>query len=337
MSSWVCDYGRTYLIGWEFMTIRDLGSDDWDYLGRWRESGWRRILLARVAYSYITFIATFTHNNVQDEARRNIMNMQCIFYPSTILYALMSRQKADLYYLTMVEEPSNARFIKFIHKPFMLKLFPCISPVYAVEGQNNAFPRYHCNHYSCWKIKHNSPENKKEPPYEQNLVTVDLGLEWTLNLKTKVLSLDWGQFGQLSVDVSQVKLGNGLVQNLGENIDTNIELLSLAELDVLLAESGILRLVQHDLSKNLVGEGARHDEGRVAGGTSQVNETTLSKEDDVTTVLHEVTVNLWLDVLNALGVCLQPSNVNLDIEVTNVYLKVSRRRKFKGQYTYCKR
>ncbi|KAA8567369.1 hypothetical protein EYC84_010394 [Monilinia fructicola] len=92
---------------------------------------------------------TFTHNNVQDEARRNIMNMQCIFYPSTILYALMSRQKADLYYLTMVEEPSNARFIKFIHKPFMLKLFPCISPVYAVEGQNNAFPRYHCNHYSC--------------------------------------------------------------------------------------------------------------------------------------------------------------------------------------------
>lgn len=60
----------------------------------------------------------------------------------------MSRQKADLYYLTMVEEPSNARFIKFINNPFMLKLFPCVSPVYAVEGQN-AFPRYHCNHYSC--------------------------------------------------------------------------------------------------------------------------------------------------------------------------------------------
>ena len=31
----------------------------------------------------------------------------------------MSRQKADLYYLTMVEEPSNARFIKFINNPFM--------------------------------------------------------------------------------------------------------------------------------------------------------------------------------------------------------------------------
>jgi len=56
----------------------------------------------------------------------------------------------------------------------------------------------------------------------------------------------------------------------------------------------------------------------VTGGTSQVNETTLSKKDDVTAALHEVTVDLWLDVLNASSVLLQPGNVDLNVEVTDV-------------------
>jgi len=56
----------------------------------------------------------------------------------------------------------------------------------------------------------------------------------------------------------------------------------------------------------------------VAGSTSQVNETTLSKEDDVTAILHEESVDLRLDVLHALGVLLQPSNVDFNVEVTNV-------------------
>jgi len=58
----------------------------------------------------------------------------------------------------------------------------------------------------------------------------------------------------------------------------------------------------------------------VASGASQVNETSLSEKDDVAAGLHEVTVDLRLDVLDASSVLLQPSNVNLDIEVTNVWL-----------------
>jgi hypothetical protein len=116
-----------------------------------------------------------------------------------------------------------------------------------------------------------------------------------------------------------MELGNSLVQDLGQDIDANLKLLGLAELDILLAESLVLAFVQHDLCKNLVGEGAGHDERRVASGTSQVDETTLSEKDDVTSILHEEAVNLRLDVLNALGVLLQPSNVNLNVEVTNVY------------------
>lgn len=115
-----------------------------------------------------------------------------------------------------------------------------------------------------------------------------------------------------------MELGNLLVQDLGENVDADIELLGLAELNVLLAESGILRLEKEDLGKDLVGEGARHDERGVAGGTAKVDEAALSKEDDVAAVLHEEAVDLGLDVLDGLSVGLQPRDINLDIEVTNV-------------------
>lgn len=116
----------------------------------------------------------------------------------------------------------------------------------------------------------------------------------------------------------QVELGDLLVQDLGEHVDADIELLGLAELNVLLAESSILGLEQQDLGKDLVGERARHDERGVAGGTAKVDEAALSEEDDVAAVLHEEAVDLGLDVLDGRGVGLQPRDVNLDIEVTNV-------------------
>lgn len=83
---------------------------------------------------------------------------------------------------------------------------------------------------------------------------IHIWLEWSLNWKTQVLSLDWSQLGQLSVDVSQVKLGDSLIKNLWQNVDAYWKLLGLAELNVLLAKGNILRLVQHNLGKNLVGE-----------------------------------------------------------------------------------
>ena len=147
---------------------------------------------------------------------------------------------------------------------------------------------------------------------------LQLRLVWALDVKAKILSLDRGQFAQLGVDVVQVELGNSLVQDLGEDIDPDVELLGGAELDILLAECSVLGLEKQDLGKNLVGKGAGHDEGGVSGSTSQVDETALGEEDDVAAVLHEESVDLGLDVLNAGRVLLQPGNVNLDIEVTNV-------------------
>jgi hypothetical protein len=56
----------------------------------------------------------------------------------------------------------------------------------------------------------------------------------------------------------------------------------------------------------------------VASSAAQVDQATLGKQNDVTAVLHQETVNLRLDVLDGLGVGLEPGNINFDIEVANV-------------------
>jgi len=92
------------------------------------------------------------------------------------------------------------------------------------------------------------------------LVSVVLALEWSLDGETHVLGLHIAHLAQVSVDVLQVQEGDLLIQDLGKSVDANVELSGGAELDVLLAESLVLGLVQHDLGKDLVGERAGHDE-----------------------------------------------------------------------------
>ena len=180
------------------------------------------------------------------------------------------------------------------------------------------------------------------PEKTKRLVTVHVGLEGTLGREGHVLDLGRGHLGKLGVDVVEVEKGDLLVEDLGEDVDADVHALDVAldlalldlldeagdgiglalggagELDVLLGELLVAGLVQHDLGKDLVGEGAGHDEGRVASGASQVDETALSEEDDVAAVLHEVAVDLGLDAGDRLGVLLEPRNVDFDIEVTDV-------------------
>jgi len=60
----------------------------------------------------------------------------------------------------------------------------------------------------------------------------------------------------------------------------------------------------------------------VTSGASKVDETALGEKDDVTAVRHKVTVDLGLDVLDALCVLLEPRNVDLNVEVTDVWSRV---------------
>jgi len=55
----------------------------------------------------------------------------------------------------------------------------------------------------------------------------------------------------------------------------------------------------------------------VTGTTTEVDQSTLGEEDDVSAGLHLESVDLGLDLDVLGGVGLQPCDVNLDIEVTN--------------------
>jgi hypothetical protein len=57
----------------------------------------------------------------------------------------------------------------------------------------------------------------------------------------------------------------------------------------------------------------------VASSTAKVDQTALSQEDDVTAAGHGESVDLGLDVLDRLGVGLEPGNVDLNVEVANVF------------------
>jgi hypothetical protein len=145
-----------------------------------------------------------------------------------------------------------------------------------------------------------------------------VGLERTLDGQAEVFGLNVSKLCQLGVDVVQVQSSDLFIQDLGEDIDADRKLLGLGESNVFLAKGSVLGLVQHDLGKDLVAEGAGHDKGRVTGGTAQVDKTALSQENDVAATGHLKAVYLRLDVLNALGILLQPGDIDLDIEVANV-------------------
>lgn len=147
-----------------------------------------------------------------------------------------------------------------------------------------------------------------------------LSLEGTFTFNTQILSLSARQLGKLDIDVRQVEQSDLLVKNLGQDIDSHVALAGRAEFDVLLTEGRVLALEQKDLGQHLVGEGAGHDKRGVTSGTAKVDQTTLGKEEDVTAVGHGEAVDLGLDVLDRLGVGLQPGNVDFDIEVTNVLI-----------------
>jgi hypothetical protein len=136
------------------------------------------------------------------------------------------------------------------------------------------------------------------------LVAVVVGLEGTGLGKIEVLGLLVTEDGQLDVELLKMSTSDLLIQFLGQDVDAERELLRSRP--------------EGDLSEDLVGEGAGHDEGRVSGSTSEVDETAFGKEDDVPARGHGEPVDLRLDVDDGGGILLQPSDIDLDVEVTDI-------------------
>ena len=73
-----------------------------------------------------------------------------------------------------------------------------------------------------------------------------------------------------------------------------------------------------DLSEDLIRKGSRHDERRVTGSTAKIDKSTFSKKDNMVPIGEQETVNLGLNINDALGIRLKPSNVNFNIKVTDI-------------------
>lgn len=126
--------------------------------------------------------------------------------------------------------------------------------------------------------------------------------------ETEIIGLDLGHGGELDVELGQVSTSDFLVEFLGQHVDPEREILRTGP--------------EGDLSEDLVGKGAGHDERRMASSASQVDETTLGEEDDMATIWHGEAIHLWLDIGHRLGGGLEPCNINLDVEVADAAVAI---------------
>lgn len=124
--------------------------------------------------------------------------------------------------------------------------------------------------------------------------------------EVEVFCLVVAEDGELDVKLRQVRARDLLVELLRQHVHAERELFGGRP--------------EGDLREDLVGKGARHDEGRVSGGAAQVDETALGEEDDVATRGHGEAVDLRLDVRDGRGVSLEPCDIDFDIKVTDAGL-----------------
>merc|ERR1719162_1374505 len=150
--------------------------------------------------------------------------------------------------------------------------------------------------------------HKRKSCNQARLIPVGVALERALRLHSNVVSLLLGEYSEVGAKRWQMQAGNLLVQILGKKVD--ILLVALAFLPV---------LQEIELSKHLVGEGARHHKGRVASGAAEVAQTARCHHDDAVAIGEDESIDLWLDVLD-LDAChlLKGIHFNLVVKVTNV-------------------
>lgn len=138
------------------------------------------------------------------------------------------------------------------------------------------------------------------------LIAVVGRLVRTLHRDADVVGLLLGELSELNTQGGKVQAGDLLVKVLGQDI----------HLTTLVLVVGLVG-PELNLGEGLVGEGRRHHEGRMSGGATQVQQTTLGKDDDTVTIREDEAINLGLDVL-ASGGLVQVVHVNLVVEVTDV-------------------
>lgn len=98
-----------------------------------------------------------------------------------------------------------------------------------------------------------------------------VGLVRALDVEIQVRALLLAENRKVCVEVVEVKTSNFLIEDLGQQVNAQVEGSGLLELGELGAELLVVGVEQRDLGKNLVGERAAHDEARVTSGTAEVH------------------------------------------------------------------
>jgi hypothetical protein len=127
----------------------------------------------------------------------------------------------------------------------------------------------------------------REARYVLRLVAVRVRLVRPAHRHVDVVSLLLREDGKLRAERREVEPGNLLVEVLREQVHL-----------VGLVLAAVALLPELELRKGLVRERARHDEGRVAGGAAQVEQTARGQHDDAMPVREDVAVDLRLDVVD---------------------------------------
>lgn len=123
------------------------------------------------------------------------------------------------------------------------------------------------------KYRHN---NQKQATDEHTVV----GLVGSIDVDTNVLGLRLVHDGELGTKLLQMETGDFFIELLGHGVHSNL----------------VVLLPQGNLCQDLVGKRAGHDKGWVASGTSQIDQTAFSQQNDGVSIRENKLVHLGLDV-----------------------------------------
>merc|ERR1712232_767976 len=118
-------------------------------------------------------------------------------------------------------------------------------------------------------------------------VTIGLRLEWPSDLDADIVCLLLRERREFGTERGEVQSSHLLIKLLGQQID--VVLVALALLPI---------LQQVELTKHLVGEGARHHERRVPSGTTEVKEAARGEDNNPVAIWEDKTIHLRFDVLD---------------------------------------
>merc|ERR1712113_1319696 len=160
----------------------------------------------------------------------------------------------------------------------------------------------------CASTMHVAEAQKTAYRASTSSIAVSVGLEGAILLHADIIRLLLRHPGKLGTQCWEVQIRNLLIEGLRQQIH------------IVLVSTVLLRVPQEiELTQNLIGERAGHDERGMTSRTTQIEQTPSSQDNDTMTIGEHKTIHLRLDVLDLdAWEAFQAGHVNLVVKVANV-------------------